>query len=415
MKQSDESVKSAVSNSKACAVVETPLVASRLTAELPAAIATIVVEGTEAIPTVQHLVQLKAKTLDVGNIHYGLWTLANNHSEQVVVCATTEQSVEIHCHGGHAICQAILDDLKSRGCHILRSTEWQARRATRDRSTYCPLAYAAEQDLLLAQTERAAAILLDQFDGALRSQLEHVLAELETDNLRTATNDIDRMLDLSQIGLHLTVPWRVVLAGPPNVGKSSLSNTLVGQTHAIVHSEPGTTRDWLETTTAIDGWPVSLTDTAGIRISTDEIEVAGITRAHQQLTRADVVLLVVDGTIGWTTTHQRIYDELDPATTGRLIVWNKADIASPPSSELFKIAPVIEASSMGEPGVQALIEVLGNRICLNPPKVGEAVPFRAEHVERLHDARRWLIAGRGDQAQTQLRSLLAVPACEQKS
>ena len=102
------------------------------------------------------------------------------------------------------------------------------------------------------------------------------------------------MLQFRDLGLHLTTPWRVVLAGAPNVGKSSLMNAIAGYQRAIVSPTPGTTRDVVTVTTAIDGWPVQLADTAGLRETQDELESAGVALADAAIGEADLVIVVSD-------------------------------------------------------------------------------------------------------------------------
>src|SRR5690606_34057111 len=139
---------------------------------------------------------------------------------------------------------------------------------------------AARQALERATTERVALVLLDQWQGALERQCESILARLRAGEVDVAAQQLERLSSTWQVGRWLTRPARIVLTGPPNVGKSSLVNRLVGYERAIVFDEPGTTRDVVTATTAIDGWPVVLGDTAGIRDATGELEQAGIALAR---------------------------------------------------------------------------------------------------------------------------------------
>ena len=132
---------------------------------------------------------------------------------------------------------------------------------------------------------------------------------------------------LSDLGSHLIKPWRIVLAGPPNVDKSSLLNRLLGYNRAIVHEQEGTTRDLLSERTSIEGWPMELVDGAGIRSKlevADDIEATGVERTLDRIASADCVLLLVDATVGWTKVH----DQLVGAIQGRtILVHTKVDSA----------------------------------------------------------------------------------------
>jgi tRNA modification GTPase len=105
------------------------------------------------------------------------------------------------------------------------------------------------------------------------------------------TAQLDALLRWSEFGRHLTQPWQVVLTGVPNVGKSSLINRLLGYSRSIVYAEPGTTRDVVTAATAFDGWPVELSDTAGLRDAAGEIEAAGVERARRHLATADLAIV----------------------------------------------------------------------------------------------------------------------------
>jgi tRNA modification GTPase len=253
----------------------------------------------------------------------------------------------------------------------------------------CGLARAAQQDLLKSTTDRTAAILLDQMQGALRCALEALLNELNQGGLAAAERRIGELLERSVLGLHLVHPWQIVLAGPPNVGKSSLMNALVGTRQAIVHHEPGTTRDWLEAGGAIDGWPVIFTDTAGIRSTQDPIEQAGVQRSRQRLQMADLAVLVVDAQHGWTDEHEQLSKLI---RVPPLVAWNKVDVACPtaPPTVRYEDSELdcILTSALGEPGTADLLSAISRRLLPMSPAVGAAVPFRAEQVERLVDCQR---------------------------
>ena len=194
-------------------------------------------------------------------IHFGRW--GSDPAEDVVVCRTGSQSYEIHCHGGDAAVRRIMADLKSLGCEIV---DWQSQLETDSEHAHA---------LSRATTLRAAGWIATQAGRMERTLME--LTALVADGKRDeAAERANKILAWANFGRHLTQPWEVVLAGRPNVGKSSLINALVGFDRSIVFDEPGTTRDVVTAETALDGWAIRFSDTAGQRGSSNELETAGI-------------------------------------------------------------------------------------------------------------------------------------------
>src|SRR5439155_7912555 len=126
-------------------------------------------------------------------------------------------------------------------------------------------------------------ILLDQFAGSLEGSLRKVLDCLEGKDIQQACRLLQGLHAQARIGRHLTQPFRVAVAGAPNVGKSSLVNALAGYSRTIISPTPGTTRDLLTVPIALDGWPVELIDTAGLRAAVEPLEQQGIERADRAL------------------------------------------------------------------------------------------------------------------------------------
>src|SRR6185295_10091722 len=171
-------------------------------------------------------------------------------------------------------------------------------------------------------------------------------------------------------------PWRVVLAGRPNVGKSSLINALVGYNRSIVYDMPGTTRDVVTAITAIDGWPVELSDTAGLRAGSDSLEQAGVQLAREQLTRADLVVLVFDMSQAWPAADDSLISELPSA----LVVHNKCVL--PPATEHAR-PPGILTSAVAGTGLADLERAIARRLVADPPVQGEAVVFAENQIAVL--------------------------------
>ena len=366
-----------------------------LTPQGRGAVAVIVVEGPMAVELVEQNFWPKGSTrlvdLPCGRIVYGRW--GSEPAEDVIACRRSNACVEVHCHGGNAAARRIVDDLVTAGVQSSRGRIGLVRTKAR-----LSVALARIQ-LARAVTARTAEILLDQYDGALDRRLREILAKIE--NGDCATRMIDELLAHAPVGLHLTEPWRVVVAGPPNVGKSSLVNALVGYERAIVFDQPGTTRDVVTAHAAFSGWPVELCDTAGLR----QRRSAGIrwSRAHrQQAGTADCLLLVFDGSQTWSAEQQELID----AWPNAIIVDNKCDLGVAERSAARGRETVATSALRGE-GISELMDRIVRRLAPVEPAAGEAVPFSMEHVERLEAAKAALNVDDDYAARGHLLALLA--------
>lgn len=283
---------------------------------------------------------------------------------------------EIHCHGGPQASGHILANLTTEGCLVISWRDWARR--------FEPSPLAAEARILLAKasTSRVAGYLLDQYQGALERELRWILELLSTDPVEEAKSAIGELLRWSEFGLRLTHPWRVVLAGEPNVGKSSLINALLGYDRAIVFDQPGTTRDLLTATTALEGWPVELTDTAGLRSSTDRLESSGIERAAKRIAEADCVVHVMDATrIGQEEETTAAWQKLLAESPRRVGVLNKVDL-SPSAVELADPSLIPTSVATGE-GLGDLQSAIAARLVPEVPNPGTPFPFTSQQVKHL--------------------------------
>ena len=368
------------------------------------AVASVVVQGPNSVSIVESLFRsASGRTVveePIDRILYGRWVTTG---EDVVVARRGESRVEIHCHGGAAASRAILDALAAAGCQI---EGWQEF-IRADEPT--PIRAAAHIALAAATTERTAAILLDQYQGALEAAIENAIREFQQGDTESALRRIRELLGWADFGAHLTSPWQVAIAGPPNVGKSTLINALVGYERAIVFDQPGTTRDVVTAQTAIDGWPIELADTAGLRSATDPLEVAGVKRARAQLRAADLAILVFDVTQPWSEELQQLATEWPNS----LVVHNKADLlaadhsaaASPPGRPVGVLA-----SAKSGWNVPALLNAIVERLVPVIPSPGAPIPFATELSAALQNVLHHAERGHIEQAVAMLARLVAAGA-----
>ena len=221
---------------------------------------------------------------------FGRW--GGDRGEDVVIVRHAADRLEVHCHGGVAAAAAIVAGLVARGGREIAWQEWLATVAAAGGE----VAVEAREALAVAGGPRAAQILCRQLAGSLDDERQRITRLVAAGDVAAARAAGERLLKAARVGLRLTRPWRVVVAGNVNAGKSSLVNALAGHARAIVSPQPGTTRDVLETRIVLEGWEVDLIDTAGERgpdAPAGPVEAAGIARAAAAAATADLVLRVV--------------------------------------------------------------------------------------------------------------------------
>lgn len=307
--------------------------AAMLTPAGRGAVATIAVRGPHSVELVEKFFQSAGRKSfsrqQIGRINYGKWQHGESH-EDVVLCRFKDR-VEIQSHGGRSAPESVLNALKSAGCVILSWQDWLWLTEANPVQAIIAIAIAE------ARTKLAVDVLQSQYSGALLDELKQVESLLSNHFKSGSTSDqpnidsksvnqissrLDTLIDTARWATHLLTPRKVIIAGPPNAGKSSLLNALVGYDRAIVFDQPGTTRDVVTAQASYNGWLLEFRDTAGLRDTTsDNIERAGIDRATTELSTADTTILVFDGTLAWTSNHQHLFDQYSTA----IIALNKSD------------------------------------------------------------------------------------------
>jgi tRNA modification GTPase len=269
---------------------------------------------------------------------------------------TGEDVLELQGHGGPVVLQMLLRRCLELGARLAEPGEFTRRAFLNDKLDLAQAESVA--DVIEAATEVAARCALRSLRGEFSAAIGNLAMQLvDLRALVEATLDfpeeeidaldrkevVDRLarlnrgvalaLERSRRGSVLRSGLQVVLAGQPNVGKSSLLNRLAGEELAIVTEIPGTTRDALRQTIQVGGVPMNIIDTAGLRETADKVEAIGVARAWEAIGKADILLLVVDARSGIASADHAISDQV-PERLQRVTVFNKADLAgAPPRAE----------------------------------------------------------------------------------
>jgi tRNA modification GTPase len=295
--------------------------------------------------------------------------------------------VEVHCHGGAFVIRRILALMLSQGARHADPGEFTKRAFLNGR---LDLAQAeAVLDLIVARTEKGADLALRQINGELsnwvgdlREELLDILAQVEAAidfpeeeielldwaGLIAKVNDIRKKMTV----ISNTYEWsrliregaKVCICGRPNVGKSSLLNALLGEERVIVTAIPGTTRDVIEESLNLDGLPVILWDTAGIRDAGDEVERIGVNLSLHHIDKADAVIVVIDGSTSLTEEDSSFLTSLTDKRS--VIVINKSDLEQRVGYDqlqrLIGAKNFVEVSATRGSGIQKLKRVLRKAI-----------------------------------------------------
>jgi tRNA modification GTPase len=305
---------------------------------------------------------------------------------------TAEDSLDISCHGGSSAGKAVMAALKAAGFRNALPGEFtfrafmngkidltksesvmelvSAKTDTGRQHAISRLSGSLEKEIneiksLLVQALAAAEIYLDYSEDEIGSDTDEEAGILPNKNIALqAMARIKKLSDSWQLERIYQEGVTLVIAGRPNAGKSSLFNLLLKEDRSIVTETPGTTRDWIEALVSIDGIPVRLVDTAGLRNAVDSVEKIGVERSRKLLQDADIVLYLLDGTQGFTEEDNAECKALGEVIKNKsvLILWNKSDIIMPP--EPFPVSyytPICISAKTGE-GLDSLYRTVTSSI-----------------------------------------------------
>jgi tRNA modification GTPase len=317
---------------------------------------------------------------------------------------TGEDVLELHGHGGPVVMDLLVARAVELGARLARPGEFSERAFHNDKLDLVQAEAIA--DLIAAGSAEAARAALRSLSGEfsrevgalalrvmqLRAYVEAAIdfpdedAEfLESQEVRDRLTEIGQrfgsIAETLRQGRALRDGLQVVIAGRPNAGKSSLLNALAGSDAAIVTEIPGTTRDLLRERIHVDGLPIHVVDTAGLRDTEDLIEIEGLRRARMEMSRADVVLYVVDSTLGFGTGEEAGL----PSGAATLVVWNKVDLPEAQPLPELDHHPAVAISALTGAGLPELREQL--KAAAGYQSESGAWSARRRHLDALERAR----------------------------
>jgi tRNA modification GTPase len=344
---------------------------------------------------------------------------------------TGEDVVEISCHGSPAVVRSIIDATLELGAVLAGPGEFTLRALSNGKIN---LAQAeAIRDLIAAQTDAAVRQASRQLNGELSNALgpfkeklveaivllESALEFVEEDipapraneienDLATVSAGVKKLSESYSAGRLLQEGIRVTITGRPNVGKSSLFNKLIERERAIVTDIPGTTRDTLSEAIDLEGIPVILTDTAGLRETTDGIETLGIERTRRAMGDSDLVLVVLDGSTDLEAADRDLIGQTSNAR--RLVVMNKSDLPTFDTSTCcLEALQTINVSARTGAGLATLRSAILASLSSNGIEDGSLLITNARHYDLLCSTQRELEAARVALRERHSEELILVP------
>lgn len=407
--------------------METDTIAAISTPIGEGAISIVRLSGPEAIEIAAQIFDGKdLHTVASHTIHYGkiVDPKTREIAEEVMVSVmrapktfTREDVVEINCHGGLVSVNKVLEMVLAGGARLAEPGEFTKRAFLNGRIDLSQAE--AVMDLIRAKTDKAMHVALKQMDGRLsrlikkyRQELLETIAHVEVnidypeyDDVEEMSNDmmrektkqvhdhIEQLLALAKQGKILREGLSTAIIGRPNVGKSSLMNTLVQENKAIVTEIPGTTRDIIEEYVNVRGVPLRLVDTAGIRETEDIVEKIGVERSRQVLKESDLILFVLNYHEELTEDDKKLFEAVEGLQY--IVIVNKTDLSQHLDmnqvKELAKSQPIITTSLIEEKGVDELEKAIADTFFEGDLDAGDMTYVsNVRHIQLLKQAKQAL-------------------------
>ncbi len=391
-------------------------------------IAIIRISGENALAVADAVFSGGVKLSRAGShtVHYGFIKHNGETIDEVLATVmrapktfTREDVVEISAHGGTAAARKVLEACLAAGAEPAEPGEFTKRAFLNGRIDLSQAE--AVIDVINAENNLSRKNAVSQLQGSLsreireiRGELVHLAAAMQViidypdedladvteedilDTLTACKAKADRLLSTADSGAVLRDGIRAAIAGKPNVGKSSLLNALARYDRAIVTDVAGTTRDTIEERVDLDGVPLVLIDTAGIRDTSDAVEKIGVERSRRSVAEADLVIVVIDGSTGLDGGDRDILEST--ADLNRIILLNKTDLGSGVSAREVKekagMCPIIEVSALTGAGIDELRAAVSDMYKLGAIESGTgAVITNARHKSALIKAASALESG----------------------
>lgn len=368
--------------------------------------------GPQAFPIADQLFQSSNKLQKANShtLHHG-WITEKKQTidEAVAACFraphsyTGEDVVEISCHGSPAVLKTVVRLAEGKGARPAHPGEFTQRAFLNGKMDLLQAEAVAE--LIHAKSEKARSAATEQLRGAFSQQIKSIrdplvelLAHLEAHldfvddeipgvswknvsaTIKSIQEKAESFIALGAKGRWLREGIRVAIAGKPNVGKSSLFNALLSLDRAIVTDIPGTTRDILEERVDWAGYPFVLLDTAGLRETMDPVELLGTSRARDAHAAADIVLIVLDGSVKLSSDDQKIMDALNNKPV--VVALNKSDQGQTVEPSQFSF-PAVPTSVVKNQGLSELKAALIGMVAKNSAESESQFLTNERHVQHL--------------------------------